>query len=143
MSEEKSFVKSLSDTSINPVQETVTKFLETANVSAVYGEPIQHGETLIIPAAEVLTGMGFGMGYGGGESADEENKPKDSGGGGGGGGGGRVLSRPVAVIIADQHGVRVEPVVDPTKIAIALFTTLGFMAAMAGRMSRKKPRLEA
>jgi hypothetical protein len=33
--------------------------------------------------------------------------------------------------------VCVEPVVDPTKIALALFTTLGFMAAVA-RMKRPK-----
>jgi uncharacterized spore protein YtfJ len=142
MSEDKNAVPNSLQVNLSPIQQTLDKFLGAADVKAVYSEPIKHGDTLIIPTAEVLAGLGFGMGYGGAESAGEGEKSKDSGGGSGGGGGGRVLSRPVAVIIADQHGVRVEPVVDPTKIAIAFFTTLGFMAAMAGRMGRKKPRLE-
>ena len=115
------------------VEDTLEAFLETASVDRVYGEPINHGETLIIPTAEVLVGLGFGAGYGGGKSNDEASK-QDLGGGGGGGGGGRTLSRPVAVIIASPGGVRVEPVVDPTKIALGLFTAVGFMAAMAMRM---------
>ena len=53
----------------------------------------------------------------------------DTGTGVGGGGGGRTLARPVAIIIMDAEGVRVEPVVDPTKIALAALTTAGFMTA--------------
>jgi uncharacterized spore protein YtfJ len=143
MEESKLTMDRIADTSINPIQETLQQFLKAADVSAVYAEPVEHGETLIIPAAEVLSGVGFGMGYGGGESPRGEAGKGESGAGGGGGGGGRVLSRPVAVIISDQHGVRVEPVVDPTKMAIAFFTTLGFMAAMASRMGGRKPRIKA
>jgi len=126
----------------HPVRETMEKFLEAADVKAVYGKPIEHGEALVIPAAEVLSGIGFGLGFGGGEAPRNEGKGADSGGGGGGGGGGRVLSRPVAVIIIDAQGVRVEPVIDPTKIALAFFTTLGFMAAAFRGMGRKKLELE-
>jgi len=89
--------------SMDMVKDTMDKFLTAASVNAVYGEPIQSGDTLIIPTAEVLSGMGFGMGLGVGNNAakDEQGKPvQNSGGGGGGGGGGRVLSRPVAVVIA-------------------------------------------
>jgi len=140
MPKEKTALDKITESSIAPAQQVMEKFLEAADVKAVYGAPIQHGETLIIPTAEVLSGMGFGLGSGGGDSPQEEGKDVASGGGGGGGGGGRVFSRPVAVIIADQNGVRVEPVVDPTKIALAFFTTLGFMAAFSRRM--KKPKLE-
>lgn len=117
----------------NNVERMMDKFLASASVEAVYGSPVQHGEQLIIPSAEILTGAGFGtgVGYGG-----EENS--GSGGGGGGGGGGRVLSRPVAVIISGPDGVRVEPVVDVTKVALAMFTALGFMAGMAMRMRRPR-----
>jgi len=144
MADEKNMIEKMTETSAQPLQETMEKFLSAADVRAVFGEPVEHGETLIIPTAEVVSGMGFGMGFGGGEGPMPEGEAEStgSGGGGGGGGGGRVLSRPVAVVIADQHGVRVEPIVDPTKIAIALFTTIGFMAAVAGRMKGKKPRLE-
>ena len=115
---------------LDAAQETMEAFIETADVSSVYGEPILHEETMIIPTAEVLAVAGFGAGYGAGG-------PQDSGGeGGGAGGGGKTFSRPVAVVIADQNGVRVEPVVDPTKIAMTFFTALGFMVATIARMMR-------
>jgi uncharacterized spore protein YtfJ len=119
-------------------QDTLEQFLETADVDRVYGEPIRHGDTLIIPAAEVLVGMGFGMGYGGGNEAGQS-----VGGGGGGGGGGRTFARPVATIIASPDGVRVEPVVDVTKIALAVFTTAGFMIAMFTRMLSPRKAMKA
>jgi uncharacterized spore protein YtfJ len=61
------------------------------------------------------------------------------GSGEGGGGGGRVLSRPVAAIVISPTGVRVEPIVDVTKIALAIFTTLGFMTAMLTQLRSTKP----
>ena len=115
---------------LDVAQETMETFLETAHVSKVYGDPIVHEDSVIIPAAEVLAVAGFGAGYGSGG-------PQDAGGeGGGAGGGGKTFSRPVAVVIADKNGVRVEPVMDPTKIAMTFFTTLGFMLAMVARMMR-------
>ena len=118
---------------IGVVQETLDKFLDSANVYAVYGEPIQQGDTQIIPTAEILSGLGFGVGFGMGKSDNPEDKSKGSGGGGGGGG--RVFSRPVAVIVASPEGVRVEPVVDVTKVALAALTAFGFMFGMVARMS--------
>lgn len=118
-------------------QDTLDQFLATANVDNVYGDPIQHGDTMIIPCAEVLVGLGFGTGYGGGTSmaaSGENNQVPQRGGGGGAGGGGRTLSRPVAVIVATPDMVRVEPVVDVSKIALAFLTAGGFMAAMVMRM---------
>jgi uncharacterized spore protein YtfJ len=103
-------------------------------VEKVYGKPIENGDTLIVPTAEILCGMGFGVGSGSGNQMDEE--AANRGEGGGGGGGGRVLSRPVAVIIASPEGVRVEPVIDPTKIALAALTAAGFMLSMLFRMMR-------
>jgi len=134
MSEEKQLEMEISDPgqAIDMVQETLETFLETADVSRVYGEPVEHEGSLIIPAAEVVAGVGFGAGYGSGGPLDEDG----GGSGGGGGGGGKAFARPVAVIIADKNGVRIEPVVDPTKIILALFTALGFMAATVARMRR-------
>jgi uncharacterized spore protein YtfJ len=127
--------------SMDMIQETMDNFLSAASVTAVYGEPIQSGDTLIIPSAEVLSGLGFGMGAGVGNNTGqgEDGKPaQNSGGGGGGGGGGRILSRPVAVIIASPQGVRVEPVVDVTKVALAALTAGGFILGMLLRMLRGK-----
>jgi uncharacterized spore protein YtfJ len=125
--------------SIETVHDTLDKFLDAANVYAVYGEPVYHGDTAVIPTAEVLSAMGFGVGSGYGRSNDENDSGQ--GGGGGGGGGGRVLSRPVAVIVASPEGVRVEPVVDVTKIALAALTAAGFMVGMLVRMTGSRQRM--
>jgi len=160
-------VEKSSAAAVEPVERTLERFLEIASVKSVYTSPVQHGEKMIIPAAEVLGALGFGMGAGmgvgensdkkdrveGGEGAEDKEKPAeasksgpgqkvDGGGGGGGGGGGRVFARPVAVIVSGPDGVKVEPVVDVTKIALAFFTALGFMFSMAVRMRRPPRRQE-
>ncbi|MEJ2599261.1 MAG: spore germination protein GerW family protein [Anaerolineales bacterium] len=127
------------DRPLDIYQDNVDTFLEVADVSRTYGDPIQSGDNLIIPTAEVLAGMGFGVGAGFGRSNKED---ESQGGGSGGGGGGRVLSRPVAVVIASPEGVRVEPVLDVTKIALAALTAGGFMLATLARMSRRNLSLE-
>ena len=121
-------LKSYQSPSLEKSKDILDKFIAVASVNAAYGQPIQKDDTLIIPTAEVVAGMGFGLGDGGSQQA----------GGAGGGGGGQTLSRPVAVIIAGPDGVRVEPVVDATKIALAMFTAAGFMAATLMRMLNPK-----
>lgn len=130
---------------INATQNTLDAFMDAATVDAVYGEPIENGDTLIIPSAEILAVMGFGIGIGSGYGSDGDEPSKNLGGGsgGGGGGGGRVLARPVAVIISSPEGVRVEPVVDITKIALAGLTAFGFMVAMAGTFKNPKRAFKA
>jgi uncharacterized spore protein YtfJ len=126
----------------NTVQTTLDKFLTAAHVEAVYGPPVSQGENLVIPAVEVLSLVGFGLGLGGGSQSSTEAE-NTGGSGGGGGGGGRILARPVAAIIMSPTGVRVEPIVDVTKIVLAVFTTFGFMAALFTRMSKpgRPPKL--
>lgn len=113
------------------VENTIDRFMSSAGVEAVYGEPVERGDTLIIPAAEVGAVLGFGVGSG--YSTEEKG-----GAGSGGGGGGWNFSRPVAVIVASPEGVRVEPVIDVTKVGIAALTTFGFMAALVLRMLRPR-----
>ncbi|MFM8321207.1 MAG: spore germination protein GerW family protein [Chloroflexota bacterium] len=123
--------------SIAAVENTMETFLSTAAVDAVYGEPVRHQETVILPAAEIVSVVGFGVGLG--QGGDDEGS---SGDGGGGGGGGRVFSRPVAVVIASPQGVRVEPVLDLTKIVIAGITALTFMLGMRARFGQVRRALE-
>jgi uncharacterized spore protein YtfJ len=75
---------------------------------------------------------------GSGSGGDEDG----GGEGTGGGGGGRSFARPVAVIIASPDGVRVEPVVDVTKIALAAFTAGAFMVGMFLRMFSPRKALK-
>jgi uncharacterized spore protein YtfJ len=119
------------------VGHVLEKLLDTGSVSKVYGEPIRHGEALIIPAAEIVAIAGVGMGSGAGVSV-LNRRPQSRGGGGGGGGGGKTLARSVAVIVSSPAGVEVKPVLDFTKIALAALTAAGFV--MAAWKGMKKPR---
>jgi uncharacterized spore protein YtfJ len=129
------------EASFETYQDTIEEFLAAADVRVVYGEPIQHDDTIIIPTAEVLCGLGFGVGSGSGTGTNQTLENPTQGSASGGGGGGRILSRPVAVVVASPEGVRVEPVVDITKIALAGLTAMGFMVGMMFRMSSRRRAL--
>jgi uncharacterized spore protein YtfJ len=135
MSEEKKVEMEINDPgqAIDMVQETLETLLESADVNKVYAQPVHHEDTVIIPAAEITAGAGFGAGYGAGPLNEDVG---GSGGGGGGGGGGKTFARPVAVIIADKNGVRVEPVMDPTKIALTALTAFGFIFGAIAKMKK-------
>jgi len=113
------------------------KLIGAADVAKVYGEPIRHGDTLLIPAAEVVAVAGFGIGSGSGVTGRVDGKPT-RGGGGGGGGGGRAMARSVAMIVAAPDGIRVAPIVDVSKIALAALTAAGFVWASWKGIARPK-----
>jgi uncharacterized spore protein YtfJ len=121
--------------SVDTIQNTMDKFLATANVTAVYAKPVRQGDTTIITCSEVFAGLAFGVGEGSGKGNDGER-----GSGAGGGWGGRTFARPVAAIVASPEGVTIKPIIDTTKIGLAALTTLGFMFAMMGRMGRMRRR---
>jgi uncharacterized spore protein YtfJ len=120
-------------------------FLESAGHKSVFAEPIAAEGSTVIGAAETMMGWGgggggsFKMGEGPiatdseGPEADARPPGDDFGGGAGGG----AYTRPVAVIVIDDDGVRVEPVVDATKIALAAITAFGSMFFMIARRWRE------
>jgi len=79
----------------------VSEIERMLNTKTVVGEPITVEGNTLIP----LVNVGFGFGVGGGQGTDSQ---KGSGHGGGTGGGGGV--KPVALIIVNKDGVRVEPI---------------------------------
>jgi len=85
-------IEQLLKTSLNEIEKMVT-------TKTVVGEPIVVADTTIIPLISV--GVGFGGGGGGGKA-----KPEQEGSGSGIGGG--VGIKPIAVIIIDKNGARVE-----------------------------------
>lgn len=87
----------------------------SANVKAVYGEPIETRDRTIIPVAKVQYGFGGGVG----------NQQGKEGSGGGGG----VRARPVGVVEVDDHGTRFLPIIDATSLLKALGAglLLGFL----------------
>ena len=102
--------------------------LAAASPDAVFGQPVQVGDTVVIPCNElsVSIGVGYGGGYGGGGDTQSA----------GGGGGGGSMGRPVGVVTVRPDGVRWEPAVDTTKLGIAFFTTIAAMFMMWGSMRR-------
>jgi uncharacterized spore protein YtfJ len=93
----------------------------TASPATVFSAPERVGDDLIITAASWERAGGFGFGGGQGPAGDDRVE-----GGGGGGGGGTSVGRPVAVIRVGPSGVRVEPIIDLTKVAVtALLSALG------------------
>jgi uncharacterized spore protein YtfJ len=129
----------------------VEKLFKVTEPGAVFSEPISAEGITVITASEVAVGMGYGYGIGSGtgtgrmdqeeESEEEsESQRETSGVGGGGGGGGFSAGRPVAVVSVGPGGVRVDPVVDATKIGLAFLTAFGSMFLMLGRMRKASRR---
>ncbi len=82
-------------------EKAVTEIERMLNTKTVVGEPITIEGNTLIP----LVNVGFGFGVGAGRGTEPS---KGSGQGGGTGGGGGV--KPVALIINNADGVRVEPI---------------------------------
>jgi uncharacterized spore protein YtfJ len=87
-------VEKLFGTAVNEIERML-------NSKTVVGDPITIEDNTLIP----LISVGFGFGVGGGEGTDPG---KCAGIGGGTGGGGGV--KPVALIVINKDGVRVEPI---------------------------------
>jgi len=127
------------------------RIFAAAQPGAVYGQPVGAEGHTVITAAEVTSGGGFGMGMGlgppstpGGRAAPtaEATRPetRQTGGAGGLGGGGGSMGRPVAVIAIGPDGVRVKPVVDVTKVALAGLTAWATMLGLLRARRRARTR---
>ena len=87
----------------NLLKTTLAEVERLLNTRTVVGEPITVEGNTIIP----LVAVGFGFGGGGGSGKGQRTGNLEGLGGGSGGGGG---VKPVAVVIINKDGVRVEPV---------------------------------
>ncbi len=114
--------------------ELMARLFDITKPEVVFSQPVTQGQYTVITASELTAGIG--VGYGGGGQPVPEGKESGVGFGGGGGGGGGTLARPVAAIIIGPEGVRVDPIVDATKIAVAFFTAFGAMWMALSRMRR-------
>ena len=117
------------DVAEQSVEKIVSRLLDTAKVDAVFGQPVERGNATVIPCSEVS--VGFGFGFGGGPVDERGNQP-----GGGVGAGGNARGRPIAAIVITQDSVRVEPIMDLTKVALAGMTTGTFMLLWLLRLVR-------
>jgi uncharacterized spore protein YtfJ len=112
------------------VKATLEHLLASASANAAFGQPMQHEQGVIVPAAEVLAVIGFGFGAGKVPGLGAVQL----GNGTGGGGGGYVVTRPVAAIVLMPHQVRQELIIDVTKMALAALTAAGVIATVVFRL---------
>jgi len=85
----------------NLVKTCVQEIEKVLTTKTVVGEPMTVGDNTIIP----LVSIGFAFGAGGGSGKGRKEQGEGTGGGAGGGGG----IKPVAVIVVNKEGVRIEP----------------------------------
>ncbi len=93
------------------------------NTKTVVGEPITIEGRTLIP----LISVGFGFGVGAGAGTDPKKGPNSGGATGAGGG-----VKPVALIIVEKDGVRLETVKGPAA------SLLDKVADVAGKIAAKK-----
>jgi uncharacterized spore protein YtfJ len=103
----------------------IDKLYAATQPGAVFSPPVVAGDHTVITASEVVAAGGFGFG----QTTTGE-------GGAGGGGGGGSTARPVAAISIGPDGVKVQPIVDATKIALAGITAWASIVFMLVRMWR-------
>jgi sporulation protein YtfJ len=85
------------------VKTTLGEIEKVLDSKTVVGEPIVIEGTTLIP----LMSVGFGFAAGGGSGKGETKEKTEAGGSGSGGG---VGVRPIAIIVIDKDGVRIEPI---------------------------------
>ena len=84
-----------------------------ATVDAVFGQPVETGDKMVIPIARVSYGFGFGFGEGVNQEAEEKNL------GTGGGGGGGVSASPLGLVEITPEQTRVEPIINEQTMGLA------------------------
>ncbi|MFP4642282.1 MAG: GerW family sporulation protein [Chloroflexota bacterium] len=102
------------------VKTTMEEIEKMISTKTVVGEPMTVGDSTLIPL--ISTGFAFGAGGGSGTGMA---KQKGEGSGHGTGGGAGV--KPIAVVIIDKEGTRVEPI-------------MGSMATAMERVGEAVPR---
>jgi uncharacterized spore protein YtfJ len=123
------------------------KIYAAAQPSAVFSAPVVSGPYTIITASEVAAAGGFGFGTGSGSrqasgEALPSGQPAPIANGGGGGGGGST-GRAVAAIVIGPDGVKVQPIVDVTKVglaAIGAWLSIALLLVRARRSQRSGTR---
>ncbi|MGD2046384.1 MAG: spore germination protein GerW family protein [Gemmatimonadota bacterium] len=154
MTEEHDHVVETMDSAHEGAAEILAELVAVASAANVFSEPVVAGDTTIITAAEIHTGMGFGYGLAAGNGSRGEQATEshakariaswgwgrrdrcDGGPRGGGGGGGGATGRPVAVVTIDPAGVHVKPVLDRTRIVLTALTALGAIGLTLIRLRR-------
>lgn len=110
------------------ILQSLKESIVTANVKAVYGEPIAAQGKTVIPVAKIIYGYGAGAGTGGVGNSGTRGE------GGGGGGGARAI--PVGVVEVSNQQTRFVPISDRRKLAGAVAMGIGLGIVLGWRRRR-------
>ena len=103
------------------ISDLTDRIQRTANVRAVFGEPIREGDTVIVPVARVtVRGGGGGGGDAAGFTDTQVRKQRD----GGIGLGLNIVAAPVGYIKMSSGGAVFVPILDKNRV---LFGVMGLM----------------
>ena len=103
----------------------LSRILSRVGARTVFGEPVTHGDTTVVPVAKVASRFGFGGGMSAGK-AGEEGDPAGSGMGGGG----DVRAKPLGYIEIDAHGSRFVAIEDSMEIGLAAVRFFGVVMVL-------------
>jgi uncharacterized spore protein YtfJ len=121
---------------IQAIEHTINRLMDVAKTEAIFGKPVERNGVTIIPCSEIAVGLGMGGGRGVRPTTDEQKREAGKEMGGGGGGGAR--GRPIAVVVVTRDKVSVQPIPNVTRIAVSLFTTLGFIVLGLVQLQRAR-----
>lgn len=110
------------------ILQSLKESIVTANVKAVYGEPVAAQGKTIIPVAKIIYGYGAGAGTGGVGNSGTRGE------GGGGGGGARAI--PVGVVEVSNQQTRFVAISDRRKLAGAAVMGIGLGILLGWRRRR-------
>jgi uncharacterized spore protein YtfJ len=140
-------------TAASGIIDAIRHTIEGVSVRSVFGEPVQQGDTTVIPVARISGRGGGGGGSGGGSAGGGPGggpgagQPGQGGGGPGGsgdgsGGGLALRARPAGVFALRDGQVRWRPAVDVNMIIAGgqLVMVAAVLAAKAIAVSRRRHR---
>lgn len=124
----------------SPLRPIFEKFSKVRDVSLVYGDPIEMGDTVILPVAKVKyrVGAGAGVGY---EIKDTEQKQpvsEKSEGGSGEGGGGSFLIKPLGVYSITSEKTVYKPIVPVELLLLLPIAVVGLAFMMSSNQTEHK-----
>lgn len=89
---------------------------DALHVRRAFGDPVTHGDVVLVPVARVSGGAGSG--WGSGEVGGGREATRGEGTGSGGGGGFGVHVRPLGVYVVEGTQVRWQPALDIGRVIL-------------------------
>lgn len=126
------------------VKEVTEKIQKNNNARAVFGEPVEKGETLIIPVARMTLWGGGGGGFGELSHAVKEKKEKNKDEGGGMGLGIRAKTEPAGYIEVTSGGAQFVEIFEQKRLVFAGIGLGAFaiysLTRLIGKWMKKKKK---